>query len=457
MATNPVDERSFGAMNPAPTAGTGGGLPMVLFVDDEPMVLDALRDQFRRQFSDRYDVELAQSASEALEIVQEALEDGVTIPVIVSDHIMPGMKGDELLVQLHGLLPRTRKILLTGQAGLDAVQRAVNEADLYRYIPKPWDRHDFELTVRGAIEAYLAELEVERQRARLVATNAAASRFVPYEFLAVLGRRDLTEVSRADCALQDVTVFFSDIREFSTLVEGLTPRENLDWINEYLAAMEPPVLQNHGFVDNIIGDAILALFGRSADDGVRAGIAAQAALASYNEVRVARGDDPLRVGIGLNTGPILLGVYGGAERLKCGVVGDPVNLASRIEGLTKRIGTMLISADTRAALVDPSAYQMRYVDKVVVKGRSVPTELYEVLDGLGAEEAAQKLAHREPFEAAVRTFQAGDVAAAERAFLALEALCPLDLAVPWYLQRCRRLASQGVPEGWDGVVHLEEK
>ena len=411
--------------------------PTILCVDDEPMVLTALRNQFARQLPD-HEVEVAQDGEEALEILEELREAKVAVPVVISDHIMPGMKGDELLVRVRALLPDTRTILLTGQAGLDAVGRAINEAGLFRYISKPWDREDLALTVREAIWAHQAELTVRAQQAQLAEAHAAAVRFVPHEFLALLGRTDLTEVLRGDYAEQQVSVYYSDIRSYTTLVEDLGAQESLGWINEYQLCMEGAIRRHGGFVTNIAGDAIVALFGGGAQPALRAGVDSFRALDEYNIQRQERGDPPLRIGIGLSTGPVLLGVIGGVERLKAGLVGDVVNLAARVEGLTRNLGSMLITGETRAALPDPDAHALRYVDRVRVKGRSSQTELYEVLDVLPSEQRAGRLATRERFEAAIGAFQQGALDEAERSFSALFEETPDDQAVAWYLARIRR-------------------
>ena len=323
-------------------------MPTILCVDDEPIVLTSLREQFERGLTG-YDVEVAQDAAEALEILEALVASGTPVPVVVSDHIMPGMKGDELLVHVHRRLPDTRTILLTGQAGLDAVGRAVNDAGLYRYISKPWRPDDLTMTVREAVRAWLAEQQVREQQARLVAAHAAATRFVPFEFLSLLGRTELAEVRRGDCVARPISVYYSDIRSFTTLVEGHSPAENLAWINEYLGWMEGPIRRNGGFVEGIAGDAILALFWAGADAVVRAAIESLQALAAYNTVRAERGEEALRIGIGLTTGECLMGVIGGDESLKCSVIGDSANLAARVEGLTAHLGTLLLTGEARAA------------------------------------------------------------------------------------------------------------
>ncbi len=112
--------------------------PAILCVDDERIILTSLRDQIERHFGKQYQCELAQSADEALEVLAELNEDGVSTLIIVSDWLMPGMKGDELLIQVHQKFPKIKKILLTGQADAAAIERTQNMADLHRYLAKPW-------------------------------------------------------------------------------------------------------------------------------------------------------------------------------------------------------------------------------------------------------------------------------------------------------------------------------
>jgi signal transduction histidine kinase len=139
----------------------------VLCVDDEKIVLEGLKEQLRRQFSDTFSVETVESAEEALEAYAELADEGLEVPIVISDHIMPGMKGADLLAALHLEHPRTLKILLTGQADADAVGRAVNQANLYRYIAKPWSQHDLAITIREALRRYFQDKEIEQKNAEL--------------------------------------------------------------------------------------------------------------------------------------------------------------------------------------------------------------------------------------------------------------------------------------------------
>ena len=146
--------------------------PAILCVDDEKIVLNSLKEQLRREFGREYDLETAESGDEALEILEELLEEGLEIPVIISDQIMPGMKGNELLKEVHAFLPRTLKILLTGQADAAAVGDALNEAKLYRYITKPWDQTDLVLTVTEAARSYFQDKQLAEKNEELARLNA---------------------------------------------------------------------------------------------------------------------------------------------------------------------------------------------------------------------------------------------------------------------------------------------
>ena len=145
--------------------------PTIVCVDDERIVLIGLETQLYHQFGRDYDIELAESGEEALEIFAELQEEGIEIPLVISDQIMPRMKGDELLIKIHAQYPKTLKILLTGQASAEAVGNAVNAANLYRYITKPWDSADLCLTVTEALRSYAQDKQLAEQNEALKKIN----------------------------------------------------------------------------------------------------------------------------------------------------------------------------------------------------------------------------------------------------------------------------------------------
>jgi PAS domain S-box-containing protein len=144
----------------------------IICVDDELYVLTSLRDQLSHHLGNEYEIELAESGKEALEIFEELLEENIEIILIISDQIMPNMKGDELLIKIHERSPKTLKILLTGQANAEAVGNAVNFANLYRYITKPWDETDLCLTVTEAIRSYIQAKQLAEKTKILQEVNA---------------------------------------------------------------------------------------------------------------------------------------------------------------------------------------------------------------------------------------------------------------------------------------------
>lgn len=143
----------------------------IICVDDEKVVLTALKSQLSRNFDNNYNIEIAESAEEALEIIDEIFQEEEIIPVIIADQIMPGMKGDEFLIKTHNNYPKINKILLTGQADANAVGNAVNKAKLYRYIAKPWDEADLILTIKEAIRSFFQDKELEEKNAELEELN----------------------------------------------------------------------------------------------------------------------------------------------------------------------------------------------------------------------------------------------------------------------------------------------
>lgn len=146
---------------------------VILCIDDEEMILDALKDQLEDSWGSKFLIETADNPEEAIEIFQELIDDGYRIPVVISDYLMPYMKGDELLKRIHEISPETHKILLTGHASIEGVTNAINYAKLYRYIPKPWDKEDLALTIKEAIRSFVQESQIRSKNKELASLNAS--------------------------------------------------------------------------------------------------------------------------------------------------------------------------------------------------------------------------------------------------------------------------------------------
>ena len=439
--------------------------PTIICVDDEKVVRDSLKDQLKRAFSREARVEVAESAEVALEIIEELIEERAEIPVIITDQIMPGVKGDELLIDLAERLPRTLKILLTGQASADALGNAVNRANLYRYFSKPWEREDLNLTVREAIRSYFRDKQIDEQNKELRALaddlerkNNAFFRFIPKDYLRLLGiREDFEKVELGVGVDVDMSILFSDIRDFTPVCEGLSPAECVEFINSYLGHIEKPIYSNHGFIHEFFGDGTMALFDQGAADAIRAGIGMSRSVARFSAERQKAGKPAVRIGVGINAGPVTIGTVGVETRMTCGVAGDNVNLASRVESLTKSYKVaMLVSQHVVERLDDPHEFALRQVDRVTVKGRNAPVDLFEVVDAEPPEIADPKHATMACYSEGVAHFYGGEFIEAGGRFAECLVSNPTDRNALSYLARCREYM-EGAPSDWNGIESLDHK
>jgi class 3 adenylate cyclase len=264
--------------------------------------------------------------------------------------------------------------------------------------------------------------DLDARNRELGGLHRAASRFVPVEFLELLDKGSLDKVARGDQIELDMSVLFADIRGFTTMAEAKGAASTFALINRYLGHVEPEIHRQGGFINDFAGDGIMALFHRGADSAVRASLGMLAAVQRLDRELEAEGRNPIRIGIGINSGRLMLGTIGGADRLSCTVVGDPVNLASRVESMTKLYGVrLLVTEHTRARLAEPASLAMREIDRVQAKGKREPVVLFEVLDGCPFAERETKLASREAFAAALEAYRAGRIDEARRNFEALAA------------------------------------
>ncbi|MBI5923112.1 MAG: guanylate cyclase [Betaproteobacteria bacterium] len=281
-------------------------------------------------------------------------------------------------------------------------------------------------------------------------SEVAYGRFVPIQFLQLLGRHSIVDVKLGDHVEQEMTLLFSDIRDFTALSESILPAENFRFINSYLSVMEPVVARHSGIIDKYIGDGIMALFPGSADDGVRSGIDMLYQLAEYNHGRTRAGYMPIRIGIGVNTGLVIMGTVGGHNRMDSTVIGDAVNLASRLEGLTKNYGTpLIISAHTLHALEDHKKYCIRFMDRLLIKGRYQAQSVYEVFDADPEPLRLAKLETLRNFEDALAFYHLGRSDLAQPLLQECLRITPDDRAVRVYLERCKQVTHPGHPEESD--------
>lgn len=317
--------------------------------------------------------------------------------------------------------------------------------------------HAFLLSRRTA----QAQALIEQQTHTLLRLNAAYYRFVPKEFLRLLGKDDILAVRIGDQVQREMTVLFADVRGFTALSERMTPQENFAFVNRLLGRIGPLIREHHGFIDKYLGDGIMALFPTRPGDAVQAALEMCQALKVLNRDRLERGEPEIRIGVGIHTGSIMLGTVGEPERMDGTVISDVVNTAARLESLTKQHGvTVLISEQVVAALDPQLKANARILGRVLPKGKAQPVTIYEFFAGDADALAAQKRDTRECFEAALASYQAGDFQTAAAGFDAVRAQCPEDFAALYYQRRALDLESQRKLDPhkvWDGVEVITEK
>ena len=281
-------------------------------------------------------------------------------------------------------------------------------------------------------------IENARSHTEMARLNQAFSRFVPRQFLQFLQKETIADVELGDYVNKQMSVLFSDIRSFTTLSEQMTPEDNFKFINAFLSRMEPAILENQGFIDKYIGDAIMALFGGSADDAVKAGIEMLQTLAIYNQKRRKSGRQSIKIGIGINTGSLMLGTVGGCNRMDGTVISDAVNLASRIESLTKDYGvSLLISQATFLQLKEVDKETIRLVGRVKVKGKSQLVTVYEVFTADEPALKESKLMTKADFEQAWLLYQEKSFPEAAQLLAHCLEKNPDDHLIRMYFERCQ--------------------
>lgn len=300
---------------------------------------------------------------------------------------------------------------------------------------------------------------IRRYISEITSLNKAYVKFVPSEFLKFLGRNSIIDVMLGDQVQKEMSVLFSDIRSFTSLSETMNPEENFNFINSYLRRVGPIIRNNTGFIDKYIGDAIMALFPNEPETSIQAAIEMRKKLEQYNAERIVKGYVAIDIGVGIHTGPLMLGIVGEEERLNCTVISDNVNLASRLEGLTKMYGAGIIVSETTLYHIKDYAkrYKIRFLDKVIVKGKSQPVSIFEIMDGDSAHTLELKQKTMSYFEDAISSYQSKKLEQAMALFKKILEINDHDKAAALYIKRCEHYLKFGIPEEWEGVESLTEK
>ena len=291
------------------------------------------------------------------------------------------------------------------------------------------------------LKLIISSFFLRKANENLLSLNQSFEKFVPKESLQLLSVDTISTIQLGKSVKREMTVLFSDIRSFTSISEKMSPEENFEFINSYLKEMGPIVRNHNGFIDKFIGDAIMALFKGDAEDAIRAGIQMFKDIKEYNtKNRNTKNRPPLEIGIGVHTGEMMFGTVGENDRMETTVISDSVNLASRIESITKFYGVgFLISEHIYESLDDPNKYKIRFIDKVRVKGKTRPIKIYEVYDADNPEFISLKDQTKIDLENAVLKFYARDPKYALELLKRCKSAFPDDPVIRYHHDRCKKM------------------
>jgi class 3 adenylate cyclase len=311
----------------------------------------------------------------------------------------------------------------------------------------------------SSIIAEISEFEqtFDSMRRHIREHNEASTRFVPHEFLEQLQRDDIRSLQLGDHAERKMTILFSDIRSFTTLTESMTPQQTFNFVNSYLTRVGPIIRDHGGFIDKYIGDASMGLFPEGPSDALHAAIAMQRRVVLYNEERARAGYAPIAIGIGLHYGDLMLGTIGETLRFETTVIADAVNVAARLESLTKTFGSLILASGQVMDAVDAATHRVRRLSEIQVAGTSRALHVYEICDADAAPALDHKMRTAATFDAGRDAYTAGQFSEARNCFAQVVADDQNDKAARYYHERAEMLETFGSPRGWDGVERMETK
>jgi class 3 adenylate cyclase len=300
--------------------------------------------------------------------------------------------------------------------------------------------------------------EVREREEAILRIHEVTKKFVPNEFIRSLGKEALTDVMLGDLVEKNVTVLFTDIRDFTSLSEKMTPEENFRFVSSFNAQLGPIIRSNNGFINQYLGDSIMALFPGHPEDALKAAVAMQKAVYELNCKRTSEGLPIIRAGIGMHTGPLIMGITGDEHRLDAATISDTVNTAARIESLTKYYKSpLLLSSETLRQIANYDTYQLRNLGNVQLKGKFNLLGIIECINGYPDNILHKKTTNLALFNQSMNDYFDQHFENAIQGFRTIIATDADDHTAIFFMANALKYLKNGVPENWTGAEEMLSK
>lgn len=284
-------------------------------------------------------------------------------------------------------------------------------------------------------------------------------KFVPKQFVDHFNNRGEKNLHLGIATEDKVAVMFCDIHGFTSLAEQMSPQQLMNFLNSYFLRMNAPIHENHGFIDKFIGDAIMALFNLSergssnqACDALNASIDLHKALMLYNQHRANSDYDAIAHGIGIQYGSVVMGTVGSDDRMDTTVLGDVVNVAQRIESLCEYFQTdILTTRDLINVAEQKQSFAHRYIDTIILRGKSVGVELIEVYEHLSSDQIALRDQTKSFIDQGIELRNTGEFKQAIDLFEQALQINPKDSILRYHIKQVENVRNI---ENWNGNIYI---
>jgi two-component system, sensor histidine kinase ChiS len=394
----------------------------LVVVDDNPVNLQVMKNQLS---GEEFHIQPFLNGEKALAHILENPPD-----LVLLDIMMPEIDGYTLCRRIREKYSSTDLpiVLVTAKSEAMDMEEGL-AAGANDFLAKPYTQEELMARIRTHLN--------------LAKINTIYSRFVPMEFIDFLGHDNIADIRLGDQVQKEMTVLFVDIRAFTALSEIMTPQENFKFINSFLSRLSPMIQENGGIIDKYIGDSIMALFPNRPEDAIKAAIEMVGHMEVYNRQRASCGYRPISIGVGIHTGNLILGIIGDKGRMQGTVISDAVNLASRIQDVTKLYGAnIIISQESFIKLENPTDYGFRFLGKVRVKGKNRSVSLFEIFDGDQEEMRELKTRTKTDFETAILQFSKRQFDESSDLFKRIIAANSDDRAARLFLEKAEAFIAQ---------------